>query len=116
MRATSPGPVHTTAERKAAPATSEGLSVALAATIAPIVRDALADALAEHEVGAAPKPALLNTEELAHELRTSPSTIHRLRKAGLPVIMLIESPRYELSAVLSWLKAREKGAGDASDS
>jgi len=87
-------------------------SLDLAAAIAVIVSmiraaaaEGAADAISEL-VPQEPPPALLDRPGLARELGVSPSTVDRLRKEGLPVVMVCESPRFELAAVLSWLRSR----------
>jgi hypothetical protein len=53
------------------------------------------------------RPALLTTKELAHELRCCTKTIDRLRKEGLPHMLVGDNcPRYRLEAVVSWLESR----------
>lgn len=85
------------------------LTTALAAALRPIVRAAVAEALEEHAHAAAPTPALLTREQLAQTLGCSIATISRLRGEGLPVTWLLDSPRYELLAVLEWLRSRGEG-------
>jgi hypothetical protein len=71
-------------------------------TLGPVVRRAVAEALAEHE----PKqdPALLTATQLCEQLQISRATLHRLNP---PRIMVVDSPRYHLETVLEWLRARE---------
>lgn len=57
-----------------------------------------------------PAPALLDRNQLARELSVSQATIDRLRREGLPTIWLFDAPRFELVAVLAWLKSG-RGAG-----
>lgn len=51
----------------------------------------------------AQRPALLDKRGLAMELGVSERTIDRLRELGMPVLMLLDSPRFQLGAVLEWL-------------
>lgn len=71
--------------------------------------DCLADAIEAQgaDVPTAGAPQLLLTKhELARALQCSPSTLDRLRKEGMPVVMLGESPRFEAAAVTDWLRVR----------
>jgi hypothetical protein len=73
----------------------------------------LADLIIAHldeQMAPEPKPALLDTAGLARELRVSAPTIAKLRRNGCPVVWVIESPRYELAAVLDFLRTRGKRA------
>lgn len=58
------------------------------------------------ELRAEPAPALLDRQKLAHALSCSVKHIDRLRAEGLPELLLGDLPRFELSEVLRWLKAR----------
>ena len=49
---------------------------------------------------------VLTTQELAEHLKCSTKTIERLRAQGLPHFKVGDSPRFELDAVLAWLKQR----------
>jgi hypothetical protein len=64
------------------------------------MRDAVLDALAEHDG----RPALLDRTGLARALSCSPSHIDVLRKRGLPTVYVGEAPRFELGSVLTWLR------------
>ena len=52
-------------------------------------------------------PTLLTRDMLARELSISPSQLDRLRAQGLPCLRVAGMPRFELAAVLSWLRAQE---------
>jgi excisionase family DNA binding protein len=65
-----------------------------------IIRDALTELLPT-----VPTP-LLTLEETAEFFRCSTRHIRRLRREGLPAVMLGESPRFERDAVLAWLRSR----------
>lgn len=82
------------------------LTAALATTLAPVIRQAVEDALAEHDGGRAPEPVLLTGAQLDAALQISPATRHRLRAAGMPVIYVLDSPRHSLPQVLAWLEER----------
>jgi hypothetical protein len=67
-----------------------------------LVQDAVTDALAADR-----PPAVLTKAELAGALRCSARHVDHLRAEGLPCVMLgQESPRFELAAVLEWLRSR----------
>jgi hypothetical protein len=82
------------------------VTAALRALLAPLVREAVAEALVEHDAGATAAPVLLDREGLAAALGCSVATVSRLRAEGMPVTHLLDSPRYELERVLVWLRAR----------
>lgn len=66
-----------------------------------------ARAIAEHRET---RPALLDRSTLAHALSCSVSTIIRAERDGMPRVNVGEAPRYDLAAVLSWLRSREGAA------
>jgi hypothetical protein len=74
--------------------------------LATLVRNAVADALAEHEP-TSDRPALLDRVALARALGVSASTVDRLRSEGCPSIRIGDVPRFELDAVLAWLRERK---------
>jgi hypothetical protein len=37
-----------------------------------------------------------------------PETLDKLRKEGLPTIMVIDSPRFDFEESIAWLKARPR--------
>jgi excisionase family DNA binding protein len=86
------------------------LATALAQVLEPIVRRAVADALADQQPSE-PLPALLTVDQLCTQLGVSRTTLHRLRAEGLPCIMIGDSPRGSLPDVLAWLKARGTADG-----
>lgn len=53
-----------------------------------------------------PKPALIDQSGLARELGVSTRTVFAMRQQGLPVVMVCDSPRFELPEVLAWLRSR----------
>jgi hypothetical protein len=77
---------------------------ALAALLRSIVVEAVQDAVSELEPQ--PRPALLNRQQLGRELGCSAPTITRLMRDGMPHVVLGTVPRYELDAVLRWLRER----------
>lgn len=104
-------PLHVRADREGRPGasssgpTSAGLVVASLADVERI-RDELLEALAEARAPQA--PALLDRRGLAAALGISPTGVDRLRAEGLPTIMVVESPRFDLADCLAWLKARPR--------
>jgi hypothetical protein len=77
------------------------------------VREALAAelpaALAEALELAPPKaPELLTRERCARALGISTRSLDTLRGQGLPVVWVLDSPRFELGEVVAWL--RDRGA------
>ena len=50
---------------------------------------------------------LLTQEQLAKQLGVSARSVYTLRQQGCPTVMVLESPRFELAAVLVWLKAQQ---------
>lgn len=66
-----------------------------------LVANVVAEALADHEPEQ--QPALLTTAQLAQKIGCSVRTVARLRDAGLPVVYVLESPRFRLDAVLEFL-------------
>lgn len=57
---------------------------------------------------ARPKPALLDRSDLAQALGCSPATVARLVRQGAPFVWLVDSRRFELEAVLAWLRERSR--------
>jgi hypothetical protein len=91
------------------------LATALRALLEPIVRQAVADALAELAPSASPPPAaLVDTEELCRQLTCSRSMVGRLRDEGLPCVYLGDSPRFVVADVVAWLHARDLAGANAS--
>jgi hypothetical protein len=54
---------------------------------------------------------LLDQAGLAYVLNVSQKTVTRLEAEGMPFVKLVEARRYELDAVLSWLRARTEAPG-----
>jgi hypothetical protein len=55
--------------------------------------------------------ALLDRTGLAKALQCSLPSIDRLRREGLPQLTIGDAPRFEIDAVLAWLRARSAGGG-----
>jgi AraC-like DNA-binding protein len=83
------------------------LTAALTEVLAPMVRRAVVDALAEHEPAERP-PALLDGAGLARELGCSTRQVSRLVGEGLPHVLVGDARRYRLEQVLSWLDRRSR--------
>ena len=73
------------------------------ADLSQLVRDAVSEALPEPTTS----PALLDRRSLAQALLCSVDIVDRLRREGLPQLLVGDAPRFRLDAVLAWLEARE---------
>src|SRR5688572_5300162 len=72
-----------------------------------LMAEAVRTALAEQRPPA--EPALIDRDELATALSVSPSTLDRMRsEANFPELRVGDAPRFELEAVLEWLRGRRK--------
>lgn len=97
----------TNGPKHAAPtALVQGLMLTSPEALAAAVKDALLEALAEHDAERAPAPLLVGGTEMAALIDVSRATMHRLRLEGCPCVRLGDTFKYEPSAVLAWLKAR----------
>ena len=90
---------------------------ALRSLVAEVVDSALKEVLAADERGQCAS-WLLDREGLARAISTSTSTVDRLRREGLPVILVGDSPRFDTHEVVEWLKNRTRaepanGGGDS---
>lgn len=85
---------------------ADPIAGALAAMLKPLIAEAMADALAELQDGQRPTPALLTVAQICAAIQVSRSKFHKLRLEGLPSLLVGDSPRFELAAVLEWLKGR----------
>lgn len=56
-------------------------------------------------------PALLDRAQLARQIGVSCGTVDRLRREGLPALLVGDAPRFQLDRVLAWLAARSEPAG-----
>lgn len=56
-------------------------------------------------------PSLVDREGLAKALGCSVGTVDRLRDDGMPTLAVGDSPRFQLSVVLTWLAARPRRRG-----
>jgi hypothetical protein len=73
------------------------------------LRELVAETMREvmAELGADSAPALLDRQAAAKALGISSGTLDRLRARGLPVVMVVCSPIFELGACIAWLKEHE---------
>lgn len=94
----------------AAPGALAALRAVLAPLIAPIVREAVERALAEHADGAQSADALIDSSECARRMGVSLPT---LRKMAIPHILCGEHRRYRWPDVLEHLKRQRAGSGNA---
>lgn len=81
------------------------LTAALETVLGPIVRTAVAEAMEDHDRPQA-QPELLTAVQLCEKLQISRNTLGRLQHEGLPRVMVLDAPRYDLDDVMAWLKAR----------
>ena len=95
---------------RAAAANDSPVVMLTASQLAHVVRTAVNTALEEREArqGAPAPPVLLDRHGIAAALGCSPSQINRLRKRGLPEQLFGDSPRFELEACMSWIRAQRK--------
>jgi len=65
---------------------------------------------AAHTAPDSPNLQTLTQAQLCKVLSISVPTLHRLRHEGLPYYRIGDSPRFDLTAVLAWLRARKPHA------
>lgn len=70
------------------------------------VKAAVTEALAGALPAQQPAPALLTSDELAQQIQVSRSKLDELVRAGLPYLRVGSTRRFELPAVLSWLRSQ----------
>lgn len=87
-------------------AAAQGLVVVPIETLRSIIRDEVAEAIAEHEAASAPPADLVDGAEMCRRLSVSRTTLHRLRVAGMPAIRVGDTYRYRASACVAWLGSR----------
>jgi hypothetical protein len=74
-----------------------------------IIREELAALVAELHP-AKPAPALIDRQSLAEQLSICAKTLDRLRnEPEFPELRVGDSPRFELAAVLAWIKSNRTG-------
>jgi hypothetical protein len=84
------------------PASAPTVVVTTPEALRELVREAVTEALPSPE----PAPALLDRRALAAALACCTDKIDQLRREGMPVVKLGDSPRFELQRCLEWLRAR----------
>jgi len=75
------------------------------AQLSSLVSEAVTEALEAHGQGAA---LLVDKQTLAHKLGCSATHVDHLRKRGLPIVRLGDSVRFEIEAVLTWLRLQSQ--------
>lgn len=84
---------------------TDGLVILTPAQLQELVKQAVGEVLAEHQQDTAP-PALVDRQGLARALGVSPGTVDKMRQRGCPEVRIGECPRFEVGAVVAWLKQR----------
>jgi hypothetical protein len=74
-----------------------------------VIRDAVAEALAELRASATSGPKLLDRKGIGTVLGVSACTVDRLRREGLPSVRVGDVDKYEPDACLEWLRSRKAG-------
>lgn len=100
------------AGRRASGGDSVGLPASARAAsllVAELAR-AVADELESRGLAASPStaPAVLDRRGLAASLGVGLDTVDRLRREGCPELTVGDAPRFELPAVLGWLRGRRE--------
>lgn len=67
-----------------------------------LVQDALLEVMDAKDTG----PALLDRRGIAAKLDVGVDTVDKLRKQGMPSVVVGDAPRFDLVEVLVWLKSR----------
>lgn len=67
-----------------------------------LVRSAVQEALAEQREDAA--PALVDRAGIARALSVGTGTVDRLRRAGLPCVLIGDAPRFSVASCVAWLE------------
>lgn len=69
-----------------------------------LVQECVQEAIAElHQP--ADTPLTVSGQELSQRLGVSRSTVHNMRSRGMPALKLGDCYRYEVDAVMQWLRA-----------
>ncbi len=90
-----------------APSATAGATGGLDTALEAIVARQLAPVLELLEgLEPVPRPELLTPTQLGDALQVSVRTIATLRSRGMPVVMVGDSPRYRLEAVLEFLEGK----------
>lgn len=84
-----------------------GVVVVGAVELQAMIRQAVDAALAEHSE-AAQAPLLVSRQEMARALGVGVDTLDKLRREGMPEILVGDMPRFHSATVLAWLQSRGK--------
>jgi hypothetical protein len=86
---------------------AELVQALLVIALVPVVRQAVAEALAQQSATAPPAPApLVSRHELARALSVSLATVDRLDREGQPYVRIGDAKRYDVAAVMAWHRER----------
>ena len=94
------------------PAPALALVVVAPEALSELVTAAVASAL-EGAATSGPPP-LLDRVGIGKALGVSVATVDRLVRQGMPHVLVAEARRFELLAVLEWLRARTQGCANGS--
>jgi hypothetical protein len=83
-----------------------GLVLLTGEQLAALVKTAVCEALAE--LRDEPTPALLDRTGIARALGIGLTTVDRLRRDGLPCVLIGDSPRFEVNACVEWLRRHHR--------
>lgn len=73
-----------------------------------LVKRAVQEALVEQQQE--PPPALFDLAGIAQRLGIGITTVNRLRREGMPCVFIGDSPRFDLTECLRWIREREPAA------
>ena len=90
------------------PAAEPDLVVVRTVDLQRLITEAVEQALGAREA----EPVLLDRERLARALSVSLPTVDRLRAAGMPTVWVVQAPRFELAAVLEWIRTNQLAASE----
>lgn len=93
----------TVKSREAEAADAQAIVTLTVGQLKEAVRDAVREIYAERENA----PVMINSRTLAQRIGISERAILDLRKAGMPCVMIGDSPRFQLGEVISWLCERD---------
>jgi hypothetical protein len=69
-----------------------------------LIRDAVADALADRSTSTTPR--LLDKQSMAAQLSCSPATLDRMAREGCPYVLVGSVRRFDPAAVVAWVSGR----------
>jgi hypothetical protein len=85
--------------------TTPPLAVLTAEQLRELIATALREAMIEQRPAEVPR-GLLDRRGLAAALGVGVDTVDRLRREGCPELTVGDAPRFELAAVLEWIRSR----------